>query len=119
MQRIVFDCETNPLPTITHVHLITLSDLDDPNGRVLAYHDDSNLERDGTLEDGVRVLEEAATLVAHNGLGFDLRLLLILLSLVDSRTQTSVNKTILDSLKAPTEDTSEVTVSEPGADDLM
>ena len=93
MQRIVFDCETNPLPNITHVHLITLCDLDDPDGRVHAYHDDPELERDGSLEDGVRVLEEAKTLVAHNGLGFDLPHLRRLLGLKD-------NAIIVDTLVA-------------------
>ena len=71
-KTVVFDIETNPLPDINHVHLITLSNLDDPDGGVEAYHDDPELERDGSLADGLRILEEAETLVGHNILGFDL-----------------------------------------------
>jgi DNA polymerase I-like protein with 3'-5' exonuclease and polymerase domains len=44
-------------------------DLD--TGEVRRYHDDPNIPRDGTLLDGVRVLQNARLVVFHNGVGFD------------------------------------------------
>jgi len=68
---IIFDIETTPLPEADHLWLITLIDLHEEE-KVCAYHDNPELERTGTIEDGLQRLASAKKLVGHNIQGFDL-----------------------------------------------
>ena len=70
MKRLVFDIETLPFPNPDHTWLITICDAD-TDERVYAYHDNKELERDGSIEDGLHYLEGAEVLIGHNVLCFD------------------------------------------------
>jgi len=75
MQRLAFDIETTPLPEADKVHLITIADLDAEEIQVKAFHDDPLLEREGTLAEGLALVEGAEEVVCHNGLFFDIPVL--------------------------------------------
>jgi DNA polymerase-1 len=79
--RLVFDLEADGLlradngkPEITKVHCLVTKDLD--TGEVARYFDDYGAvpfeEDDGSLEEGVHALQEAETIIPHNGIGYDI-----------------------------------------------
>jgi DNA polymerase-1 len=70
---LIFDCETNGLvDDLTHLKCLNL--IDTATGIEERYHDDPGvLPRTGSVEDGVRRLQEADEICAHNAYGFDLQ----------------------------------------------
>lgn len=79
--RLTYDIETNMcskdtwdkkvfLNNVVSLACICIQDMD--SGEQFIYHDNPDLGRTGTNEEGVLKLLEAKLLVAHNGKGFDL-----------------------------------------------
>jgi len=86
--KIYYDIETNGLFDATKVLCIGLSvDGDTP----CIFHGDKNIPRDGTIEDAIKLLEYADTLIGHNICAFDNILLTKLCGL-------ETNATMLDTL---------------------
>ena len=79
MKRLVFDCESTALvdnpegygKTVEALHMIALADADSKDSEVLGFHDDPELPRAGSIEDAIRLLNEADVIIAHNAIGFD------------------------------------------------
>lgn len=77
MRRVTFDIESDGLlDEISVIHCITLLDRDNPK-RVLmfnggSYADGSFAPHDGSIEDGLAIIENAADIVGHNIIGYDI-----------------------------------------------
>jgi DNA polymerase-1 len=75
MIRLNFDTETDGLlREATKLHCICLRHVG--SRKVLSYHDDPDIPRDGSINDGLDLLALADELIAHNLKGFDLPVLL-------------------------------------------
>lgn len=73
MTTILYDLEGNGLLDTLHtLHCLCLAT---PDGPVRTYHDDPDLPRDGTLEEGFAILRAADEIVAHNQIGYDIKAL--------------------------------------------
>jgi DNA polymerase I-like protein with 3'-5' exonuclease and polymerase domains len=75
MKRLAFDLETDGLlPTLTKVHCMSVVDVD--TGKEWTFtHPDYEVESSGKLANGLELLATADVLYAHNGQGFDYRVL--------------------------------------------
>lgn len=94
MKRWVFDVETDGLlDTVTKVHCLWLKDPDTGEERSYTVNSD---RYDGSIADGLRVLEEADEIIGHNIICFDLPALAIVLGWEPSK-YTHVVDTLNDS----------------------
>ena len=66
--NLLYDLETDGfLENVTVIHCITVQDLDDPHGVVECYHDDPEITPcDGTIAEGIDLLNRAEMLAGHN-----------------------------------------------------
>ena len=76
MKTLLFDLETDGLlDDVSMLHCICAVDVDDRKARVLSYHDDPTLERDGDIKQGLALIRQAEVLCGHNVAGYDLPVL--------------------------------------------
>lgn len=69
-RRFSYDIETDGLlPELTRIHSLVMEDLD--TGEILSYRNDGHPDNLRRLEEGVRILNDAALRVGHNIIGFD------------------------------------------------
>lgn len=74
--RLISDLETNGLlDTVSVIHCIVNKDPD--TNQVWRYHDHPEIaSRDGSIDDGIKQLQEADEVVFHNGIKYDAKVLL-------------------------------------------
>jgi DNA polymerase I-like protein with 3'-5' exonuclease and polymerase domains len=73
MTEMVFDIETDGLwPNYTKVHCISIMALEGSKNAIESFSDTMIPEVQGTIQDGLKRLSEASTLICHNQLNFDL-----------------------------------------------
>lgn len=68
MTDVVFDIEANGLlDTVTKIHCVCL------NGKI--YHDNSSIDRSGTVLEALNILSNADRIIGHNIIGYDIPLI--------------------------------------------
>ena len=74
LKRVVFDVEANGLlNTVTQIHCIVLFDYE--KEIYYKYHNHTDIQRDGSIEDGINKLVQYDRLIGHNITGYDLPLI--------------------------------------------
>jgi DNA polymerase III alpha subunit (gram-positive type) len=71
MKELVFDIETNGLlDVITTIHCLTIVDVE--TNELYTFHNSDQLDRSGTLLEGLTLLAKAEVIIGHNIINFDI-----------------------------------------------